>query len=84
MVSSIGAPEVQKLIGALAAGGSEVGLFVTLGGYATPALSLDRNRNDLRLLNGDDVAQLVMDNYNALSAEWQRIIPLKRTWVVDQ
>lgn len=84
MISSIGAPEVQKLIGALAAGGSEVGLFVTLGGYAAPALSLDRNRNDLRLLNGDDVAQLVMDNYDALSAEWQRIIPLKRTWVVDQ
>ena len=83
IVNPIGAPDVQKLIGSLAQGGSEVGLFVTLGGYSRDAKNLDRNRNDLRLLEGDDIAQLVMDNYEALPSEWKKVLPLRRTWVID-
>jgi restriction system protein len=83
IVNPIGAPDVQKLIGSLAQGGSEVGLFVTLGGYSRDAKNLDRNRNDLRLIEGDDVAQLVMDNYEALPSEWKKVLPLRRTWVID-
>jgi restriction system protein len=36
-VASIGAPDVQKLTGTLAPGGSELGLFVTLGAYSKDA-----------------------------------------------
>jgi len=39
-VGTIGGPDVQKLAGALAHGGSEVGLFVTLGTYSSYAIHL--------------------------------------------
>lgn len=46
---SMGGPEVQRLIGTLASGNTELGLFVTLGAYSKDAQHLGRTRQDLRL-----------------------------------
>jgi restriction system protein len=54
-VGAIGSPDVQKLAGALANGGSELGLFVTLGGYSVDALHLERTRQNMRLLTGNQL-----------------------------
>ena len=48
-IGSIGVPDVQKLTGTLAPGGSELGLFITLGSYSKDAQHLGRTRQDLRL-----------------------------------
>lgn len=82
-LSSIGAPEVQKLTGTLAPGGSELGLFVTLGPYSKDAVHLGRTRQDLRLINGTELVDLVFENYSRLSSEWQRLLPLRRVYVID-
>lgn len=82
--STIGAPDVQRLAGALAHGGSELGLFVTLGAYSADALHLERTRQDLRLINGKQLIDLVFEYYESLDSEWKRLLPLRRVYAVDR
>lgn len=63
-LASIGAPDVQKLTGTLAPGGSELGLFVTLGSYSKDAQHLGRTRQDLRLVNGSELVDLIVEHYD--------------------
>lgn len=83
-ISTIGGPDVQKLIGALAPGGSELGLFVTLGTYSTDALHIERTRQDVRLLNGTQLVDLIFEYYDVLDAEWKRLLPLRPVLAVDR
>lgn len=82
LTGSIGAPDVNQLTGTLARG--ELALFVSLGAYTKDAQALERNRQDLRLIGGDEVIDLVLANYEKLPARWQAIMPLRRILVVDQ
>jgi restriction system protein len=82
--STIGGPDVQRLAGALAHGGSELGLFVTLGTYSADALHLERTRQDLRLVNGKQLIDLVFEHYETLDAEWKRLLPLRHVYAVDR
>jgi restriction system protein len=79
--ATIGAPEVQQLVGTQARG--ELSLFVTLGGYSREALSIERGREGLRLLTGEELLDLVLDQYAELPQPWQQRIPLSRLLVVD-
>ncbi len=83
-VNTIGAPDVQKLAGTLAHGGSEVGLFVTLGSFSNDALHLERSRQELRLINGTQLVDLVFTYYEALDPEWKQLLPLRSVYVVDR
>ncbi len=83
-ISTIGGPDVQKLAGALAPGGSELGLFVTLGAYSSDAMHLERTRQDLRLLNGTQLIDLIFEHYDGLAAEWKRLLPLRSVYAVDR
>lgn len=73
-VVSTGAPEVQQLIGTQAPG--EYCLFVTLGAYSKDALAIERQRAALRLLSGEDVVSLVLENYANLPERWRARFPL--------
>ncbi|HEU4600201.1 MAG TPA: restriction endonuclease, partial [Solirubrobacterales bacterium] len=84
VVGSIGAPDVQKLTGSLAPGGSELGLFVTLGTFSKDAVHIGRTRQDLRLVNGNEFVDLVLEHYEKLGSEWKRILPLRHLYVVDR
>lgn len=81
---SKGGPDVQQLTGTLAPGGSELGLYVTLGSYSKDARSVERTRSDLRLVSGDDVVGLICEHYDRLDPRWQRLLPLRSVFVVDQ
>jgi restriction system protein len=83
-VGSSGAPDVQKLTGTLAPGGSELGLFVTLGSYSKDAVHLGRTRQDLRLISGNELVDLIFDHYDKLSPEWKRLLPMRSLYVVDR
>ncbi|MFI8567709.1 restriction endonuclease [Rhodococcus sp. NPDC078407] len=81
---SLGKPassDVQQLIGALSHG--ELGLFVTLGTYSKDAVALERNRHDLRLVNGEDLVDMVLQVYPSLPQIWKAKLPLTRIYVVD-
>jgi restriction system protein len=81
---TMGSPDVQRLTGTLAPGGSELGLFVTLGAYSKEAQSLGRTRQDLRLINGNDLVDLVFQHYEKFSPEYKRLLPIRRVYVVDR
>lgn len=83
-LGTIGGPDIQKLIGALAQGGSEVGLFVTLGSYSSDALHIERTRQDLRLFNGNDLVTSLFEHYDKISPEWQQVVPMRQVYVVDR
>lgn len=83
-LNTIGGPDVQKLVGTLAHGGSEVGLFITLGSYSGDAIHIERTRQDLRLIRGTQLVDLVFAHYEALDPEWKRLLPMRRVYVVDR
>jgi len=77
---TVGAPDVQQLIGTQGPG--ELLLFVTLGSYSRDALAIERQRPGLRLLSGEDVVSMVLENYAELPEAWRAVIPLTRVLVV--
>lgn len=80
ITATVSAPEVQQLAGAQGPG--ELSVFVTLGSYSRDALAIERQRPGLRLLTGEDVVTLVLENYSGLSEKWRTIIPLTKLLVV--
>lgn len=78
--ATVSAPEVQQLIGTQGVG--DLSIFVTLGGYSRDALAIERQRTGLRLLSGEDVVSLVLDNYADLPEIWKAVLPLARILVV--
>lgn len=80
LMGTIGAPDVQRLIGTQGLG--ELSLFVTLGTYSRDALAIEHQRTGLRLISGEDIVGLVMENYAALAQRWRTRIPLTPVLVV--
>lgn len=82
-LSTQGGPQVQQLTGALAPGGNELGLFVTLGSYSQDARHIERTRQDIRLLTGAALVELVFEHYAQLSPGWQRLLPMRPVYVIE-
>ena len=78
---SNGEPEINQLLGALGEG--EYGLFVNLGSYSRPARLLERNKAKLRLIDGDELVDLVLQHYVNLSPKYRALLPLKQIYVAD-
>lgn len=76
-----GRPAVQQLIGTLDK--DEAGLFFTLGSYSSEALSVERERQNLRLFSGTEVTDLTLRYYGDLPPRWRSRMPLRRMLVVD-
>lgn len=79
-----GGPQVQQLTGALAPGGNELGLFVTLGPFSNDARHIERTRQDLRLLSGPDLVDLIFEHYDRVSPSWQRLLPMRPVYVIER
>lgn len=79
-----GSQTVQQLTGALAPGGSELGLFVTLGTFSAEAKHIERTRQDVRLLGGPELIDLIFANYERLPQKWQRLLPMRQVYVIDR
>lgn len=75
-----GAPEVQQLVGTQGQG--EHSVFVSLGTYSRDAIAIERQRPGLRLLGGEEIVSLVMNNYSNLSEPWRSVIRLTQVLVV--
>jgi restriction system protein len=77
----IGEPEISQLLGTLGEG--EFALFMTLGSYSRQARVRERNNPRLRLLDGEEVVEIILREYEKLSPRYRALIPLKKTYVVD-
>lgn len=78
---NVGSPEVQALYGTVQSG--EHGLLVTLGGFTAPARSFAQNKSNLRLVDGDELVDLILAHYEGLDSRYKGLIPLKRVYVPE-
>ena len=76
---TIGGPDVRELFGNLGSG--EYGLFVTLGTFSTQAKSFAKGKPNLRLIDGNEFVELVLEHYEELDPLYKTSIPLKRVYI---
>jgi restriction system protein len=78
---SVGGPTVNELLGTVGQG--EYGLLVTLGTFTPQARTIARNRNNLRLVDGQEFVELILSHYEQLDPRYKGLLPLKRVYVPD-
>lgn len=78
---SVGGPEVKQLFGNLGQG--EVGLFVTLGSFSRQAIEFANTRANLRLINGDELVEIIFRHYEQLDPKYKRLLPLRKVYVPE-
>lgn len=71
--------DVSALYGKLSA--SEYGLFVTLGSFSPAARSFEQSKANLRLIDGDELVQLIFDHYEQFDSRHKGLLPLRRVYV---
>lgn len=77
-----GSSEVQALNGTLA--GSELGVFIAVGGYTPQAEQTARGMPNMRLIGPDDLVELILAHYPQLPDEAKQAIPLRRVWMPER
>lgn len=79
--SSVGDPVVSSLYGKV--GNGEYGLLVTLGTFTTQAKSFAKSQSNLRLIDGDELVQLIFQYYDQFDVRYKSILPLRRVYVPE-
>lgn len=78
---TIGDPVVSALYGKVAA--NEYGLLVTLGIYSNQAITFARNKSNLRLIDGKELVDLILQHYEQFDSRYKGLLPLKRVYVPE-
>ena len=78
---SIGDPIVSALYGKVGTG--EFGLLVTLGTFTSQALNFARSKGNLRLVDGDELVQLIFAHYDDFDARYKGLLPLRKVFVPE-
>lgn len=79
---AVGSAEVQALNGTLADG--ELGLFIALGGFKNPAKDAASRMPMMRLIDSEELVDLILDHYPDLGDEAKEALRLRRVWVPDR
>ncbi len=78
---SIGDPIVSALYGKV--GPAEFGLLVTLGTFTPQATSFAKSKSNLRLIDGDELVDLVFQHYDKFDSRYKGLLPLRRVFVPE-
>lgn len=78
---TIGDPEVSSLYGKV--GGKEHGLFVALGTFSSKAEAFAKSKDNLRLIDGDELVSLVYQHYERFDARYKGLLPMRRVYVPE-
>lgn len=76
---NIGQPIVSALYGNV--GNNEHGLLVTLGSFTAQAINFARNNSNLRLVDGEELVDLVLAHYEQFDPQYKGILPLKKVYI---
>lgn len=79
--SSIGDPTVSALYGKVGQG--EFGLIVTLGTFTNQVRHFARSKGNLRLVDGDELVNLILQHYEQFDSRYKGLLPLKRVYVPE-
>ena len=77
--STIGDPTVSALYGKVGSG--EYGLLVTIGAFTAQARNFAKSKSNLRLIDGDELIDLVLLHYEQFDPRYKGLIPLRRVYV---
>ena len=62
-VSTVGRPEIQKFVGALAGQGAKKGIFITTSSFSKEAWEYQpKNETKIVLIDGEQLAQMMIDH----------------------
>ncbi|HMV46600.1 MAG TPA: restriction endonuclease [Blastocatellia bacterium] len=78
---SIGDPVVSALYGKVSMG--EYGLLVTLGSFTTQARNFAASKSNLRLVDGEELVELILNHYEQFDARYKGLLPLRRVYVPE-
>ncbi len=78
---SVGDPVVSALYGKV--GANEFGLLITLGIFTTHAKSFAQSKSNLRLIDGDELVDLMLQHYEQFDSRYKGLIPLRRVYVPE-
>jgi restriction system protein len=78
---SVGDPIVSALYGKVS--DKEYGLMVTLGVYTGQAKNFARSKANLRLIDGSDLVDLILEHYEEFDSRYKGLLPLKRIYVPE-
>lgn len=81
ITDTTGEPDVNQLLGTI--GDGEYALFVNLGSYSKPARATERNKAKLRLIDGEQLVEIVLENYHKLAPRYRTLLPLRQIYVAD-
>lgn len=78
---NVGDPQVSSLYGKVEQ--SEYGLLITLGGFTNQAKSFATNKSNLRLIDGEELVDLILEHYEDFDSRYKGFLPLKRVYVPE-
>lgn len=78
---SVSDRDVSALCGKLSPG--EYGLVVTLGEFTGEALRFERSRGNLRLIDGDELVELIFAHYERFDMRHKGLLPLRRVYIPE-
>jgi restriction system protein len=72
---------VSALKGALSP--TEYGLFVSLSNYSPDSRKYERSQSNFRLIDGEELVDLILEHYEKFDSRHKGILPLKRIYVPE-
>jgi restriction system protein len=78
-IGSVGDPIVSALYGKVTTG--EYGLLVTLGTFTNQARNFARSKSNLRLIDGTELVEMILQHYDQFDSQYKGMLPLKRVFV---
>lgn len=78
-IGKVGDRDVSALYGKVGSGG--VGLLVTRGEFTPPAARFADEKGNLRLIDGSELVDIILDHYEQLDPRYKGIIPLKKVYI---
>ncbi|MFC1497170.1 restriction endonuclease [Verrucomicrobiota bacterium] len=79
---TIGDPVVSQLYGKVETG--EFGMVVTLGSFSNQAISFARNKSNLRLVDGNELVDMILAHYEKFDSKYKGLLPLRRVYVPEK
>ena len=78
---SVGDPVVSALYGKVDS--SEYGLLIALGTFTNQAKAFARAKGNLRLIDGEELVDLIFAHYDQFDGKYKGLIPLKRVYIPE-
>lgn len=73
--------DVSALFGKLSTG--EYGLFITLGTFSSQCRNFEQGKGNLRLIDGEELVDLIFQNYESFDSRYKSVLPLRRVYVPE-